>query len=241
MIQAIKANEGFLAFYSGLSAGMLRQISYGTLRLGLYENIRAKVYGDSKVEVAWKNALCGLTAGATASAMANPVEVSLVRMQADGKLPPAERRNYKHAIDAIIRIGKEEGFAAYFRGVTPTVTRAMVVNMTQLGSYSQAKYYYEKYLKLTGFANYLAASLTAGFIYSSASLPVDNAKTRMQKSEIGSEYSSLTRTLKLVAQREGLFKLWNGFPMYFCRCAGHTIFMMLFLEQYKKMYLSRYG
>ena len=92
---------------------------------------------------------------------------------------------------------------------------------------------------MTGFANYLASSLTAGFVYSCASLPIDNAKTRMQKSVEGSEYSSLVQTLKIIAKREGLTKWWNGFGMYFCRCAGHTIFMFMFLEQYKKMYLAR--
>jgi len=63
----------------------------------------------------------------------------------------------------------------------------------------------------------------------------------MQKSEAGSEYSSLIKTLKLIAKREGILKCWNGFAMYFARCGGHTIGMMMFLEQYKKMYLSRYG
>jgi len=88
------------------------------------------MYGDSKEESLFKNALCGLAAGAIGSALANPVEVALVRMQADGKLPADQKRNYNNVFDALIRIVKEEGFAAYFRGVTPTVCRAMVVNCT---------------------------------------------------------------------------------------------------------------
>lgn len=173
------SSEGPIAFYNGLSAGLLRQLVYGTFRLGFYEFFRNKLYGEDKTEKLWKNALSGLLAGATASFCGNPVEVALVRMQADGRLPPEKKRNYKNAIDALFRIAKEEGFMTYFRGVTPTVTRAMVVNCTQLATYSQSKYYYEKYLNITGFSNYLASSLTAGFIYSVASLPLDNAKTRM--------------------------------------------------------------
>lgn len=36
VISSILKNEGMLAFYSGLSAGLLRQCSYTTTRLGVY-------------------------------------------------------------------------------------------------------------------------------------------------------------------------------------------------------------
>jgi len=34
----------------------------------------------------------------------------------DIKLPPAQRRNYKHAIDGVYRIWKEEGVTKLFNG-----------------------------------------------------------------------------------------------------------------------------
>ena len=37
VISSILKNEGVLALYSGLSAGLLRQASYTTTRLGTYE------------------------------------------------------------------------------------------------------------------------------------------------------------------------------------------------------------
>lgn len=60
-------------------------------------------------------------------------------MTADGRLPVADRRNYKHVGDALIRMVKEEGLFTLWRGAIPTMTRAMVVNAAQLASYSQAK------------------------------------------------------------------------------------------------------
>lgn len=50
-----------------------------------------------------------------------------------------ERRNYSNAFNAIVRIAREEGFLALWRGTIPTMGRAMVVNAAQLGSYSQSK------------------------------------------------------------------------------------------------------
>lgn len=60
-------------------------------------------------------------------------------MTADGRLPEADRRNYKHVGDAIVRMIREEGLFTLWRGAIPTMARAMVVNAAQLASYSQAK------------------------------------------------------------------------------------------------------
>lgn len=67
------------------------------------------------------------------------LQVALIRMTSDGRLPAAERRNYKHVGDAIVRMAREEGLTTLWRGAIPTMGRAMVVNAAQLASYSQAK------------------------------------------------------------------------------------------------------
>jgi Mitochondrial carrier protein. len=80
-----------------------------------------------------------MVAGIMGSFVGTPAEVALIRMTADGRLPEAERRNYKNVADALARIVKEEGVFALWRGAVPTMGRAMVVNAAQLASYSQAK------------------------------------------------------------------------------------------------------
>lgn len=60
-------------------------------------------------------------------------------MQADSRLPEAERRNYKNVVDAFRRIVKDEGFFALWRGATPTVVRAIVLNLAMLSSYDEVK------------------------------------------------------------------------------------------------------
>lgn len=45
MIKAIIKNEGFFAMYNGLSAGLLRQATYTTTRLGMYTWLFAKFSG----------------------------------------------------------------------------------------------------------------------------------------------------------------------------------------------------
>lgn len=47
-------------------------------------------------------------------------QVCMVRMQADARLPEAQKLGYRHIGDALVRVGKEEGITTYWRGATPT-------------------------------------------------------------------------------------------------------------------------
>lgn len=244
--RSILAQEGFRGLYGGLSAALTRQATYTTSRVGLYEYFRDNLSTKGEVLPLWKKALCGLSAGGLACLMCCPVEVSLVRMQADGAAPPAERRNYKHVFDAFVRIYREEGLYAGWRGAGPTVARGMVVSMTQLATYDQAK----DALAATGFFKnpvplQLSASLMSGFIYCATSLPLDLCKVKMQNQRPLSDgtlpYKSIPQTMKRTAQTEGLMALWKGFPAYFARGGGHTITMFFFVERYRSFAMDYYG
>lgn len=125
----------------------------------------------------------GIFSGGVAAYIGTPTEVALIRMTADGKLPEAEKRGYKNAFNAIFRIAKEEGVSTLWKGATPTVARAMVVNGAQLASYSQAK---ETLISTSYFQEgiflHFNASMISGLITTIASMPVDIVKTRVQKS-----------------------------------------------------------
>merc|ERR1712080_636182 len=92
-----------------------------------------------------------------------------------------KRRNYSSVFNALARIYKEEGVATLWRGATPTMARAMVVNAAQLASYSQAK----QFIMGTGYIQegifcHFVASMISGLVTTIASMPVDIAKTRIQ-------------------------------------------------------------
>ncbi len=86
-----------------------------------------------------QKAACSSFAGFIGSLVGNPADLSLVRMQADARLPVEQRRNYTSVVNAFSRIVKDEGVAALWRGATPTVIRAIVLNLAMLSSYDEAK------------------------------------------------------------------------------------------------------
>ena len=65
-------------------------------------------------------------------------------------------------------------------GVVPTMVRAMVVNMLQVGGYDVAKTNIKTVTGIDGVGLHITSALSAGFVYSLATLPIDLAKTRMQ-------------------------------------------------------------
>jgi solute carrier family 25 oxoglutarate transporter 11 len=240
--KGIIAADGVSGLYAGLNFAMWRQATYTTSRMGLYDVLMPMFAGsDGKVSAIGK-AASGVAAGGIAATMCCPVEVGLVRAQADGQLPAAERRNYKGLFDAVKQIKATEGVGSLWRGVGPTVARGAVVSMTQLASYDQAK---EMLLPVLGdgFPLFVASALVSATIYCTASLPLDITKTRIQNMKpdpVTGEmpYKGMFSALTKIAQTEGVLALWKGFPPYFARSGGHTIFMFLFKEQYTSMYKS---
>uniref|UniRef100_A0AC34QD88 Mitochondrial 2-oxoglutarate/malate carrier protein n=1 Tax=Panagrolaimus sp. JU765 TaxID=591449 RepID=A0AC34QD88_9BILA len=238
-LRSIIAKEGLFSVYNGLSAGLARQASYTTTRLGIYTWLFELTSKDKAPNFATKAAL-GMTAGAVGSFVGNPTEVALIRMTSDGRLPPEQRRNYKNVFDAVIRIFREEGVLALWRGCGPTVGRAMVVNAAQLGTYSQAKQFIltSGYVKDGIFCHFLS-SMISGLATTIASMPVDIAKTRIQNMRIidgKPEYKGAIDVLSRVVKNEGFFSLWKGFTPYYMRLGPHTVITFIFLEQMNGFY-----
>ncbi|KAG8478955.1 hypothetical protein CXB51_028844 [Gossypium anomalum] len=92
--------------FQGLSAGLLRQATYTTARLGSFKMFTSKAIeaNDGKPLPLYQKALCGLTAGAIGACFGSPADLALIRMQADATLPAAQRRNYTNAFHAVYRI-----------------------------------------------------------------------------------------------------------------------------------------
>jgi solute carrier family 25 oxoglutarate transporter 11 len=236
----IMSADGFRGLYAGLNFAMWRQGTYTTSRMGLYDVIASQAAGaDGKVSPMMKMA-CGILAGSTAATACCPVEVGLVRSQADSRLPLEQRRNYRGLFDCVKRVSAEEGILTLWRGVGPTVGRGAVVSMTQLASYEQAKEMLTPVLG-SGFPTFVTSAYISGFIYCAASLPLDITKTRIQNMVPDPTtghlpYSGMMDALKKIPQREGFLALWKGFGPYFLRGGGHTVFMFLFKEKYTELY-----
>ena len=231
----LASGQGIRQFYKGLDSALIRQITYTTTRMGVYKNLFGnyqKKHGE--VPFAIKSTF-GLTAGFIGSLVGNPADLILIRLQSDSTLPEAQRRNYRNFSDAFGRIIKEEGIVTLWKGATPTVIRAMALNLGMLGPFDEFKERLNNYFGTKDkLQTRLMASAMAGFLCSFMSLPFDNAKTKMQRMVKAADgkyaYKNIFDAMGKTIKNEGFAKLWVGFPTYYTRIAPHAMLTLMFQD-----------
>ncbi|CAG2060005.1 unnamed protein product, partial [Timema podura] len=121
-----------------------------------------------------------------------PADVINVRMQNDIKLPPEKRRNYKHVLDGLWRIHREEGLRGLFSGATMATGRSVLMTIGQLSFYDQIKMYLMSHTSLkdnitTHFTTSVLAVSSAfrGAIATTLTQPIDVIKTRTMNARPG--------------------------------------------------------
>lgn len=222
----IVRNEGIRGLYSGLSASLLRQLTYSTTRFGLYEAMKAQLeeYAQGKqAEGTAKKAQVSFGALVVAASVAgmaggiagNAADVLNVRMQHDAALPVEQRRGYRNALDGLLRLAREEGIVkGWFRGVWPNSMRAAAMTASQLASYDSAKRMLLATTPLTdSLEAHLIASFMAGVAAATVTSPIDVIKTRVMSSHGG----KLTTVLGELYAAEGLRWMFKGWVPSFIR------------------------
>lgn len=233
--------EGVAALFSGVSATVLRQTLYSTTRMGLYEIFKEKLSDPVTGTLPLTSKIAaGLVAGGIGAAVGNPADVAMVRMQADGRLPVADRRNYTSVVDAITRMSRSEGITSLWRGSSLTVNRAMIVTASQLASYDQVKEtILERGLMKDGLGTHVTASFAAGFVAAVASNPVDVIKTRVMNMKVepgqAPPYNGALDCAMKTIKAEGPMALYKGFIPTISRQGPFTVVLFVTLEQVRKL------
>jgi len=174
--------------------------------------------------------------GALGGVVGTPADLVNVRMQNDSKLLFDQRRNYAHCLEALQRIYRTEGFTRLFAGATMASSRGMLVTIGQLACYDEIKFQMIKSKMFSdNLLTHFSASLTAGFIATMITMPLDVLKTRLMNARPG-EYSSILHCARDVLKvgPSGFFK---GFVPAFVRLGPHTVLTFVFLEQLKKLFV----
>ena len=128
------AETGFASLYTGLSAAIMRQMSYSLVRLGTYEQMKAELSKDGPAPASHLF-IAAMAAGAVGGIAGNPAgalqksvrrsystdvhwaDILLVRMTSDFVRPPDQRYNYSNAISGLVTLVREEGAHSLFRGM----------------------------------------------------------------------------------------------------------------------------
>ncbi|XP_047735398.1 mitochondrial uncoupling protein 3 isoform X2 [Prionailurus viverrinus] len=112
--------EGPRSPYNGLVAGLQRQMSFASIRIGLYDSVK-QFYtpkGSDHSSITTR-ILAGCTTGAMAVSCAQPTDVVKVRFQASIHLGAGSSRKYSGTMDAYRTIAREEGVRGLWKDNLP--------------------------------------------------------------------------------------------------------------------------
>jgi len=88
---------------------------------------------------------------------------------------------------------------------------------------------------------WVIASFVAGGAAATASLPFDNAKTKMQKMQAGPDgkmpYKNIFHCMALESKANGVLGLWTGLPTFVFRIAPHVMITFVCAENLRGIFL----
>jgi len=220
----------------------MRQMSYSLVRLGSYEKMKGRLVEEGKSSPA-KLLLVACIAGGLGGVAGNPADIILVRMTSDLTRPPEQRYKYSNAISGVIDLIRTEGFKGLTRGLGTNTSRAMLMNMSQVGSYDLIKatliqnpipginYEFRDSLPL-----HLVSSCLAGMFATTICSPADVMRSRLMASSCSQ--TSFAVVISQSFRDEGIRFLFKGWTPSFIRLGPNTVLMFVFYEQIKKAWTS---
>ncbi|XP_069739467.1 putative mitochondrial transporter UCP3 [Phaenicophaeus curvirostris] len=226
--------EGPRSLYSGLVAGLQRQMSFASIRIGLYDSVK-QLYTPKGAESTGLAArvLAGCTTGAVAVTCAQPTDVVKVRFQASGALPDSIRQ-YSGTVDAYRTIAREEGIRGLWRGTLPNIARNAIVNCGELVTYDLIKdALLRTHLMTDNVPCHFTAAFGAGFCATVVASPVDVVKTRYMNASPG-QYRNVLSCLLALLMQDGLAGLYKGFVPSFLRLGSWNVVMFISYEQLQR-------
>ena len=232
-VRQIVTREGLSGLYKGTASSLVREATFATYRFGAFLPSKRAVYaltgGGSPDETVsfWRDLVSGAVVGAMGSAIANPMDLIKIRMQA-----AADGARYTGPWAATQQILSAEGIRGLYSGVAVTAQRAAVGNASQLASYVSVKDLVQRHVrKENDIFTHTMSAFGAGFFASICLLPLDTARTRLMTQASAAEASSgkaftkqrYTSTLDCfvkISRAEGVLALWKGFirELHFSFC-----------------------
>jgi len=231
------SKEGPLALFNGLKPALVRQATYGTLKMTMYQHFKER-FAHKKLRGEYVNLLSAAASGALSSAMCNPTDLIKVRLQ--GGDPKFQ---YRGMTDAFTSIVKLEGWKGLYKGVWPTTQRATLITLLTLPTYDFAKKaLLHKDHELWCFhskddiTTHFLASVFSAVVSTLGTQPIDVVKSRMMNQPFGENgvgllYGSSLDCLIKTVRTEGVFACWKGMIPTFFRSGPWCILFWCTYEQ----------
>tara|TARA_B100001564_G_scaffold297285_1_gene263008 strand:- start:411 stop:1250 length:840 start_codon:yes stop_codon:yes gene_type:complete len=228
-MKSIKTNK--LQIYTGLKPALMRHSIYTACRVNLYETLRENKFLKKNIKsdnFLYKFTIGGISGGIS-QLFASPFDLLKVRYITNSK------NNIQLSIYKTIQsIIQTNGFKGLWKGATPNIARAVLVNLGELATYDYAKKFIKKKTQLhDGPLIHFSSSICSGFAAAICCTPADVIKSRLMKTN--SEYKGIIDCFSKTVKNEGPFALYKGFTAVWLRLAPWQIIFWLSYEKLRKL------
>lgn len=209
----------------------MRELSYTSLRLGLYGPIKKAMGIKKDSHFLWKFS-AGSLAGGIGSIVGNPFDVLKTQMMA------TEGTQSVGMVTAAKRLIEAQGYSGFYRGVQANVMRAMVLNGTKMACYDQIKgMIVQSGLFPSGLLTSFMAAFSAGFFMAITVSPFDMIRTRLMNQPVNARiYSGFVDCCLKIVRSQGPLGLYAGFIPIWARFAPTTTLQLVIFEQLKPIF-----
>lgn len=213
-LRFIRKKEGFLGFYKGNGASVIRVVPYAALHFMTYEQYRRLIINHYPWASpgAGVDLLAGSMAGGTAVLCTYPLDLARTRLAYQVRDVSTSATIYKGIGDVFSKALKESGFRGLYRGVGPTLYGML--------PYAGLKFYIYEKLKSSlpsecqsSIFSKLACGAVAGLTGQTIIYPLDVVRRQMQVQSpdfLKQGYSSTLDGLLTVIRTQGVRQLYAG-------------------------------
>jgi len=231
-VKKVMSDEGVVALWKGVNAAWLREASYTSLRLGLYEPTKILFGANDANAPFYKKFLAGSAAGGIGSLAGNPFDVLKTKMMTtSGKEVPS-------IVKTAGELMANQGIGGFYRGIDSNIARAMVLNGTKMACYDETK---EIVASTTGLSKkalptQFLSAVAAGFFMTCTFSPFDMVRTRLMNQPADAKiYNNALDCAMKIATQEGPLTFWRGFMPIWSRFAPTTTLQLVIFEQLRGM------
>ena len=203
--------------YNGLSPSLKRHMIYTTLRINIYDSVRNYTFSSNDII----NKICvGGISGGVSQLVASPFDLLKIRHITGDKA-------------TLTNIIRQEGFLKLWRGASPNVSRAVLVNLGELSTYDLIKHNIKDTFKIEeeDMRLHIVSSLFSGLAATICCTPADVIKSRLMVSN--PKYTGVYDCIRKTIAEEGILGMYRGFVPIYLRLAPWQIIFWTSYEKFR--------
>ncbi|CAH0554847.1 unnamed protein product [Brassicogethes aeneus] len=242
----VAKNEGIRGLQKGLSAALVMHGIRNSIRLGTYQWLNRNGYlTDSQGKtILYKSAVASAMAGAAGAFFGSPLFLIKTQLQSQAAATIAVGHQHGHSgpVEAFMLIYNKYGITGLWRGLSGTLSRAVVGSSAQLTTFAITKDALKETELFKGnpMCSSLVSSIVGGVFQTVLMTPFDLVSTRLYNQGVDAKgkgvlYSGLIDCFFKIGKSEGFFGFYKGIGANYMRLAPHGALCLLFWDYLKDL------